>query len=66
MDWKPFCSDLMSNVFSSGPVWFLALPGFMPILSAALTYFQMASMNTTTGGSDAVNSQMKIMQIIFQ
>ncbi len=57
--------DLMSNVFSSGPVWFLALPGFMPILSAALTYFQMASMNTTTGGSDAVNSQMKIMQIIF-
>ena len=57
--------DLMSNIFSSGPVWFLALPGLMPIISSALTYFQMSSMNSATGGTDAVNNQMKIMQIIF-
>lgn len=57
--------DLMSNIFSTGPVWLLGLPGLMAILSATLTYFQMSSMNTSTGGSDAMANQMKIMQIIF-
>lgn len=59
--------DLMGNVVSTGPDWFLGLPGIMPILSAALTYVQMSSMNATTPSSDnkAMNSQMKIMQTIF-
>lgn len=57
--------DLMSNVLSTGPAWLLGFPGVMPILSAALTYFQMATMSTPTGGNDAVNKQMQIMQIIF-
>jgi len=57
--------DLMSNIFKSGPEWFLGFPGLMPIISAALTYFQMSSTTTSTGGSDAMNNQMKIMQIFF-
>lgn len=57
--------DLMSNVLSIGPEWFLGLPGLMPILSAALTYVQMATTQTPSGGNDAINNQMKIMSIIF-
>lgn len=57
--------DLMSNIFATGPAWLIGLPGLMPILSASLTYFQMSSMNSSTGGSDAMANQMKIMQIIF-
>lgn len=57
--------DLMSNIFSSGPEWFLALPGLIAFLSAAMTFIQMSSMNSSTTGNDAMAKQMKIMQIIF-
>ena len=33
--------DLISNIFSTGPAWLIGLPGLMPVMSAALTYFQM-------------------------
>lgn len=56
--------DLMSNLFSTGPAWLLGLPGLMPILSAALTYFQMSSMNSMQGDV-AQNSSMKTMQLIL-
>jgi YidC/Oxa1 family membrane protein insertase len=59
--------DLMSNIFTTGPAWLLALPGIMPIMSSVLTYFQMSSQNasTQTSGNNAMNNQMKIMQIMF-
>jgi len=57
--------DLMSNLFKSGPAWFIALPGLMAFLSAGLTLVQMATMPQPTGGNDALNKQMKMMQIIF-
>lgn len=56
--------DLMSNIFSSGPAWFLALPGLMPIISAILTYFQMKSTSSPQAGAQQ-NSTMKMMQYMF-
>ncbi len=58
--------DLISNIFSTGPAWLIGLPGLMPVMSAALTYFQMNSMNSAqTSGSAGQNSSMKMMQTIF-
>lgn len=57
--------DLMSNIFSTGPQWLLLMPGLMPLISAVLTYYQMSTSTPSTGGSDAMNKQMKIMQTIF-
>jgi len=58
--------DLISNIFSTGPAWLIGLPGLMPVMSAALTYFQMNSMNSAqASGSAGQNSSMKMMQTIF-
>lgn len=58
--------DLISNIFSTGPAWLIGLPGLMPVVSAALTYFQMNSMNSAqASGSAGQNSSMKMMQTIF-
>lgn len=58
--------DLISNIFTTGPAWLIGLPGLMPVMSAALTYFQMNSMNSAqASGSAGQNSSMKMMQTIF-
>ncbi len=58
--------DLISNILSTGPAWLIGLPGLMPVMSAALTYFQMNSMNSAqASGSAGQNSSMKMMQTIF-
>lgn len=57
--------DLIGNIIPNGPEWLIALPGLLPIVSAALTYFQMKTMNTSTPGNDAAAAQMKVMATIF-
>ncbi len=65
--WVPNLSqpDLLMNVIPNGPEWLITLPGILPITSAALTYFQMSTMNSTSATSDAAATQMKVMQTIF-
>lgn len=66
--WVPNLSqpDLLSNVIPNGPEWLTTLPGLLPIMSAALTYFQMKSMNSAqTTSNSAQNTQLKVMQTIF-
>lgn len=58
--------DLMSNIFSSGPEWFLTLPGLMPILSAGFTYLQMSTMTANQPQPNpGQGNPMKMMQTIF-
>lgn len=58
--------DLMGNLFSAGPEWFLLLPGLLPMLSAFFTYFQMkSSMASQPAPAPGQNNPMKIMQTIF-
>ncbi|GAU75787.1 YidC/Oxa1 family membrane protein insertase [Fusibacter sp. 3D3] len=57
--------DLIGNIVPNGPDWLIALPGLLPITSAALTYFQMATMSTAPAANGAANTQMKVMQTIF-
>lgn len=66
--WVPNLSqpDLIANILPNGPAWLIGLPGILPIMSAALTYFQMSSMNSAQAApAGSANSQMKIMQTIF-
>ncbi len=67
--WVPNLSqpDLIANILPNGPSWLIGLPGLLPIASAALTYFQMLTMNAQqpSASKGAVNSQMKIMQTIM-
>jgi YidC/Oxa1 family membrane protein insertase len=53
--------DLLSNVISVGPSWFLALPGIFPIISSVSTYFSM-SMNNTGQQS---GTQMKTFTLMM-
>lgn len=65
--WVPNLSepDLLVNIFKNGPEWLVTLPGILPITSAALTYFQMKTMNSSSGANEAAATQMKVMQTIF-
>jgi YidC/Oxa1 family membrane protein insertase len=53
--------DTIGLIFPSAPSFMLGLPGFMPIVAAVLTYFQMTSMYK----GQEVNEQMKMMNNIF-
>jgi YidC/Oxa1 family membrane protein insertase len=39
--------DLISNIWATGPAFFIGFPGILPIASSISTYFQMASSGTT-------------------
>lgn len=61
--------DLMSNIFTGGPSWFLGLPGLMPILSASLTYLSIATSapmpETKSPDGRAMPNPMKFMKYVF-
>lgn len=53
--------DTLGLLIPNLPSFFAGLPGFMPIIAAVLTYFQMTSMYK----GQEVNEQMKMMNNIF-
>lgn len=58
--------DLISNIIKTGPVWLLALPGLLPVLSAIFTYIQMSTMSAQQPAPNPGQANpMKIMQTIF-